>query len=699
MTAFFGLLSTSLFASPPSLINYQGRLVDGTNLVNSTVGLTLQFYNASVGGTLLYADSNQVAVVDGLYSTFLGDNTTSGNLISALTNAEVWLEVMVNGAALTPRERIVSVGYSLSTRGLLVTPDVSLIGNPSQNSSASTSARAVIGGGEFNQISANASFAVIGGGSANSISANSGGAVIDGGGFNVVGTNASNSTIGGGMQNTIGHNSQSAVIAGGRLNHIRTGVVYGVIGGGYGSLIDSRTEYATIGGGGDNLIGTNSAASTISGGYENRIRENSLAATIGGGVGNQIWTNGQFSTIGGGYVNNIAALAQYATISGGLNNDINANSSHSVIGGGEDNNIAFFTTHVTISGGRGHDVLLNADFSTIGGGDDNNIQTDAEYATIGGGRQNEVRTIAGYGVIGGGQNNIILNSGVYGVVPGGRQNSAASYSFAAGRRAKANHAGSFVWGDSTDADIATTDINQFLVRAQNGLGVNVTNIGSGLSADLGGRARVRGNNPATTPGIWFFDTALQQDRSFVGAGDANHVGFYGDHGGGWGLLMNVQNGRIGLGVFNPDHPLHAASGAHLTAGGTWTSVSDVNRKQNFEPVDGNDILHRVATLPITTWSYTAEPGVKHIGPTAQDFYAAFGVGANDISLSQIDPDGVALAAIQALAKKETEARGLMSEVRESVSVYGVRVSELEAENARLRERLDEIERKLSMGGM
>ena len=48
------------------------------------------------------------------------------------------------------------------------------------------------------------------------------------------------------------------------------------------------------------------------------------------------------------------------------------------------------------------------------------------------------------------------------------------------------------------------------------------------------------------------------------------------------------------------------------------------------------------------WSYTTERGVRHVGPMAQDFYAAFNVGEDDRHITSIDEDGVALAAIKAL---------------------------------------------------
>lgn len=112
--SFFILHPSSRLLAQPALINYQGRLVSGTNLVNGNIGLSLRLFNQASGGAVVYEDSNSVAVVDGLYNTVIGDNTVSGSLAAALTNAQVWLEAVVNGTALTPRERIISVPYALN---------------------------------------------------------------------------------------------------------------------------------------------------------------------------------------------------------------------------------------------------------------------------------------------------------------------------------------------------------------------------------------------------------------------------------------------------------------------------------------------------------------------------------------------------------------------------------------------------------
>jgi len=78
-------------------------------------------------------------------------------------------------------------------------------------------------------------------------------------------------------------------------------------------------------------------------------------------------------------------------------------------------------------------------------------------------------------------------------------------------------------------------------------------------------------------------------------------------------------------------------------------VSDRNQKKDIAPIDAAAILDKVSRLPISTWSYRQEPpAVRHLGPMAQDFRAAFGLGDDDRTYFAVDAQGVALAAIQAL---------------------------------------------------
>jgi hypothetical protein len=97
--------------------------------------------------------------------------------------------------------------------------------------------------------------------------------------------------------------------------------------------------------------------------------------------------------------------------------------------------------------------------------------------------------------------------------------------------------------------------------------------------------------------------------------------------------------------------LNTSTTAFLSAGGTWVDASDENLKEGFEAVEPRAVLDKVAELPVRSWAYKAEPGVRHIGPTGQDFHAAFGLGTDDKHIASVDADGVALAAIKGLDRE------------------------------------------------
>ena len=96
--------------------------------------------------------------------------------------------------------------------------------------------------------------------------------------------------------------------------------------------------------------------------------------------------------------------------------------------------------------------------------------------------------------------------------------------------------------------------------------------------------------------------------------------------------------------------------------GVVNPPSDRNLKEKFAPIDNRDILERVIGLPISSWTYKSDATTRHIGPMAQDFYAAFNVGPDDKHIATVDADGVVLAAIQGLnqivQEKDTELQTL-----------------------------------------
>jgi len=98
-------------------------------------------------------------------------------------------------------------------------------------------------------------------------------------------------------------------------------------------------------------------------------------------------------------------------------------------------------------------------------------------------------------------------------------------------------------------------------------------------------------------------------------------------------------------------------------GGTFCGSSDRNLKEKFAPIDDQEILERVASLPISRWNFKTDGQTRHIGPMAQDFYAAFNVGPDDKHIATVDEGGVALAAIQGLNAKLKEKEAEIAEMK------------------------------------
>jgi hypothetical protein len=89
------------------------------------------------------------------------------------------------------------------------------------------------------------------------------------------------------------------------------------------------------------------------------------------------------------------------------------------------------------------------------------------------------------------------------------------------------------------------------------------------------------------------------------------------------------------------------------------------------------VFDRLDSIPIATWNYKAQDkSIRHIGPMAQDFAAAFKVGEDEHGISTVDAEGVALAAIQGLheALKEKDAR--IESLEKDVSVLKALVQKL-----------------------
>ncbi len=340
------------------------------------------------------------------------------------------------------------------------------------------------------------------------------------------------------------------------------------------------------------------------------------------------------SCIGGGYDN--TNLAHLSVIGGGGNNSVK--DTYSFLGGGYYNIIE--NGSATLMGGENN--FVSGYLATMGGGYRN---TNSSYAaTLAGGYENLARarytTIAGgernwafgqHSAIGGGYGNVTSNYTA--TVPGGYRNVASGlYSFAAGQRAQALHSGSFVWADDAGSTHASTGDNQFCIRARGGVQL-APNTGLQFA-----------NNSRQKINLWGTDFGIG-----IQAGVQ-----YARTGGGFAWYQGGSHADDSYNPGNGGFRLMSLDGNGLFVNNTFVSLSDRRAKAGFTPIDPRDVLEKVAALPITRWHYTNAPATTHLGPVAQDFHAAFGLGLDDKSIATVDADGVALAAIQGLNRKLTD---------------------------------------------
>jgi trimeric autotransporter adhesin len=355
------------------------------------------------------------------------------------------------------------------------------------------------------------------------------------------------------------------------------------------------TSPILIGGDGGNRVTAGASGAVISGGGtdDNPNRVTDDFGTIGGGLQNQAGdgagttSDRPHATVGGGVSN--GATGEGSTVGGGEANT--AGALYALVSGGSGNTATGL--EATVGGGLGNHATQR--IATVAGGNANTANGNG--ATIGGGASNSASgaqgTVAGgelnfadaeQSAIGGGFSN--RADGVLAMVPGGEFNHAdGDFSFAAGRLAHANNNGSFVWADSANQAIGSTADDQFVARAA---------------------------------GHFFLtqNSTLPEDQG----------------------LINTSAGANAGGQ----------NGAYLSDGGVWTDVSDEHAKTGFAPVRPQKVLGKVASMPVNTWSYKSEPGVRHLGPVAQDFHRAFGLGEDARHIAPLDTGGVALAAIKGL---------------------------------------------------
>jgi hypothetical protein len=122
LVLFFYLLITSITLSAERLISYQGKVFDNAgNPVNEmSVSVTVKFYNAESGGSLLgnFIETHNVNIVNGFFNINVGSKTQTGVPSTIFnTGSAVYLSISIHNEEQLPRPKIVYVPYTLTSYG------------------------------------------------------------------------------------------------------------------------------------------------------------------------------------------------------------------------------------------------------------------------------------------------------------------------------------------------------------------------------------------------------------------------------------------------------------------------------------------------------------------------------------------------------------------------------------------------------
>jgi len=283
-------------------------------------------------------------------------------------------------------------------------------------------------------------------------------------------------------------------------------------------------------------------------------------------------------------------------------------------------------------------------------------------ATIaGGGISGLVNTVSGtLGTVGGGQNN--TSGGYASTVAGGNSNTAIGY----------------------DSNVA----GGFFNKAQGSIS---SVVGGEFNTAAGEFSTVVGGGFNTASGSFSFAAGQHANSN-------NHQGTFvwGDNSTTIDVMATADNQFVartsGGVIFYTKSDL--STGVSVAAGGgSWSSLSDRNVKANFAPIDGQQILAQVLAMPVTTWNYKSQAAsVRHIGPMAQDFHAAFQVGEDDKHITEIDEGGVAFAAIQGLNQKlENNVEQLHAQLENKDAQISAQQKQIEALEQQVRAMMTRVE--------
>jgi hypothetical protein len=186
--------------------------------------------------------------------------------------------------------------------------------------------------------------------------------------------------------------------------------------------------------------------------------------------------------------------------------------------------------------------------------------------------------------------------------------------------------------DNYDLGFITNNQTRLVIQNDGNIGIGTDTPGAAL--EVAGQVKITGGFPgdhriltSDANGLasweslgWFPDLFLRggdtggADRT-LGNTDNYDLGFLTNN----QTRLHIQNdGNIGIGITDPDHPLHMVSGAHVTSGGVWTNASSREYKQNIRDLSIEEALSALQDLKPTKYNYKVDLEEESLGFIAED---------------------------------------------------------------------------------
>lgn len=154
----------------------------------------------------------------------------------------------------------------------------------------------------------------------------------------------------------------------------------------------------------------------------------------------------------------------------------------------------------------------------------------------------------------------------------------------------------------------------------------------------------------------------------------------------WSAGIPADGSAFRIGLDEAPAALTLAPGGDLGLLGSVGEAATAASTANLQSVDSAAILQKIGALPVSSWTYAATPGSRHLGPLAGDFASAFGLGSS-ASIAPADVAGVSLSGIKGLlAQNQALSARLQSTEASAASAN--------AANAKLSRKVSKLDRQM-----